>query len=121
MSDHRYLVAVLKLGMAPRAVTFILTLLSFPFMVRAGGTAAYGVIVYVSAVVSILESVVDFGVSAAAGKGIAETRAQRPHLLLGEITRWTKLQVAVAGAGALPFFVLTYAIVERGETMGASL
>jgi O-antigen/teichoic acid export membrane protein len=119
MNDHRYLFRVLKLSIVPRAVTFFLTLVSFPLMLRSVGAAAYGVIIYIGAVISVLESGVDFGVSA--GKAIAEVRAHRPQFLRVELSQWIRLQGLVAAIGIIPLFVVSYLIVERGQTIAVSL
>ena len=74
MNDSNYLLKVLGLSAIPRLFTSVITLISFPIMLRAVGASEYGLIVYVGATISILESFVDFGVSAAAGKSIADVR-----------------------------------------------
>jgi O-antigen/teichoic acid export membrane protein len=121
MNDHQYLFRVLKLSIVPRAVTFFLTLVSFPLMLRSVGATAYGVIIYVGAVISVLESAVDFGVSSAAGKAIAEVRAHRPQLLRVELSQWTRLQGLVAIIGIVPLLLVSYLIVERSQAIAVSL
>jgi len=86
-------------------------------MLRAVGPSEYGVIVYVGAIISILESFVDFGVSSAAGKGIAEVRAQKPHLLRKELMGWIKLQSKVALFGLIPLIGISYLIFFMNTTI----
>ena len=69
MADHNYLYKVLGLSALPRVLTFGLTLLSFPLLLRGLGAAEYGVMVYLTSVVSMLELVAGFGVGAAVGDG----------------------------------------------------
>lgn len=110
MNDSNYLLKVLGLSAIPRLFTSVITLISFPIMLRAVGTSEYGLIVYVGATISILESFVDFGVSAAAGKSIADVRAQKPHLLRKELTRWINLQSKLAFLGLIPLIGVSFLI-----------
>lgn len=89
-----------------------LTLVSFPIMVRSVGPSEYGVIVYLGAVIGILESFVAFGVFAGAGKGIAEARVQRPQLLRVELSRWAQLQGTFAIIGLIPLLAVSYIVVR---------
>jgi|GEM_PF-4066921 len=111
MSDQHYLVKVLGLSAIPRIVTFSLTSISFPLMVRALGADQYGIMVYILSITGFLEVFVGFGVSSAAGKRIAACRAERLDCLHYELRRWIRLQCAVSLAGILPVFVLGYLYV----------
>ena len=81
----RYLLSVIGFSSVPRLITSVLTLISFPLLVRAVGTSDYGVFVYVSAMLTILVLFADFGVASAAGKTIAEARL-RGATLRGEFS-----------------------------------
>ncbi|MES2987621.1 MAG: oligosaccharide flippase family protein [Pseudomonadota bacterium] len=95
MSDPNYLYRVLGLSFLPRAVTFLLTLISFPLMVRGLGAGEYGIIVYLTSVATILEIPAGFGVSGAVGKAIAERRTSAPDKVRDEIARWARWQLKV--------------------------
>lgn len=117
MNDHHYLLKILGLSSLPRLITSLLTLVSFPLMLRSVGASEYGIIVYLGAVISILESFIDFGVSSAAGKGIAETRTQRPQFLRAELSCWARLQGLVAIIGLIPFLGVSYLVVLTNRTI----
>lgn len=117
MSDRRYLANVLGMSLVPRVFTSVLTLISFPILLRAVGASQYGIIVYLGAVIGVLESLADFGVSSAAGKGIAEARARRPAALPAEILRWSRLQAVLALLGSIPVFGFSYLYVRYGGSI----
>jgi O-antigen/teichoic acid export membrane protein len=117
MSDKNYLARVLGLSLVPRLFTSVLTLVSFPILLRAVGASQYGIIVYLQAVIGVLESLADFGVSSAAGKGIAEARASRLSVLPGEVLRWARLQTVVALIGSIPVFGFSYLYLRYGGTI----
>lgn len=117
LSDRHYLPKVLGLSIGPRLITSVLTLVSFPMLMRAVGAAEYGIIVYLGAVTGVLESLADFGVSSAAGKGVAEARARRPHALSAEVVRWARLQTVVALLGSIPVFAISYLYVRYAGTI----
>ena len=106
--ERYYLLKILGLSTIPRIVTFTLTLVSFPLMVKALGASQYGIFVYLINVISILESFADFGVSSAAGKALAEARTVRPAYIRRELSLWVKAQSAVAFVGLMPLVVIGY-------------
>ena len=108
MSDRHYLFKVIGLSAAPRFATMGLTMVSFPLMVRALGPGNFGVVVYIGAITIVMESFVDFGVSSAAGKGIAAARETGLLPLAAVVRRWARLQAIVALAGLLPMLFITY-------------
>jgi len=99
MTEKHYLLKVFGLGTAPRFVTFLFTLVSFPLLVRGLGAAEYGVFVYVSSVVNLFDPIIDFGISSATGKVMAAARIQRPETLRYELFQWIKAQAIVATVG----------------------
>lgn len=117
MNDRKYLLKVLGLSSGPRIFTSLLTLFSFPIMLRAVGPSEYGVIVYLGAVIGIFESFVDFGVSSAAGKGIAEAKVTRPQFLRTELNHWVRLQTILAIIGLLPLLGVSYLFVHINRTI----
>lgn len=115
MSDRHYLLRVMGLSAVPRLVTSTLTLISFPLMVRSLGASAFGVVVYIGAITSVLESFVDFGVSSAAGKGIAAAREAQSEVLGAVVRRWTRLQATVALLGLVPLLGASYVVAVFGS------
>jgi O-antigen/teichoic acid export membrane protein len=107
--NPHYLLKVLGLSAVPRLVTFGLTLLSLPLMVRALGAESYGVMVYLQSAATILEIVAGAGVASAAGREVAAFRSAAPQGVADEVFRWARLQgsmmafsiLPVLGAGAL--------------------
>ena len=117
MRDRHYLGNVLGLSIGPRVITSVLTVVSLPILMRAVGASDYGIIVYLGAVVGVLESLADFGVSSAAGKGVADARARRPRALPAEVANWARLQSVVALLGAIPVFGISYLYVRYAGTI----
>jgi O-antigen/teichoic acid export membrane protein len=115
MKQKRYLLTVLGLSAIPRVVTFVLTLASFPLMVRALGAAEYGTVVYLTSIALLLAAFADCGVSQATGKAIAAARIERPELLSAELRRWSKLQVLVALAGLVLTLAAGYLLIARSS------
>src|SRR2546430_11712468 len=91
MSDRHYLLKVMGLSAIPRLVTFGLTMISFPLMIRALGASQFGVVIFIGAITSVLESFVDFGVSSAAGKEVAAAKETRNVSLGSVIREWARL------------------------------
>jgi O-antigen/teichoic acid export membrane protein len=114
--ERYYLLKVLGLSTIPRIVTFVLTLVSFPLMVRALGAREYGIYVYLISVMAILESFSDFGVSSAAGKAIAKSRSTSPLYIRSEFLHWVKAQGAVALIGLLPLVMVGYYMSVTTDT-----
>lgn len=121
MNDRHYLLKVLGLSTTPRLVTFALKLVSYPLMVRALGASELGVVVYIGAVITILESFVDFGVSSAAGKEIAAARETGSTSLCVVIQKWARLQAIVAIIGLVPLLCVTYLVASVSSRIEFSL
>ena len=60
--ERHYLLKVLGLSGIPKLVTFGLTLLSFPLLVRALGDYVYGAVLTYGAALGIFDVFVDFDV-----------------------------------------------------------
>jgi O-antigen/teichoic acid export membrane protein len=116
LKDKNYLLSVLGLSAIPRIVTSTLTFICFPLMIRALGATNYGIVVYIGAIIGTLESFVDFGVSSAAGKAIAEERETNSKPLNQVIECWAKLQTKVALIGFIPLISATYLISVNSKT-----
>jgi len=121
VSDRHYLLKVLGLSAIPRLGTSCLKLVSYPLMVRALGASELGVVVYIGAVIAVLESFVDFGVSSAAGKEIAVAREASSVSLSLVIQKWARLQTIVALIGLGPLLGATYLVASAGSDIGFSL
>jgi len=98
------------LSTIPRLITFGLTMVSFPLMVRAIGASQYGVVVFIGAIAAVVESFADFGVSSAAGKEIAAARQAGATSLGAVILSWARLQATVALIAFWPLLAVTYVI-----------
>jgi O-antigen/teichoic acid export membrane protein len=116
-SGPRYLLSVIGFSSIPRVVTSVLTLISFPLVLRAIGAAEYGVFVYVSAVLTIVVLFADFGVAAAAGKAIAEARPRGPTFTRQVLVRCVRLQLLVGVVGLLPVSAISWLIVETSANV----
>jgi O-antigen/teichoic acid export membrane protein len=116
-TDRHYLLKVLGISAVPRVITFLLKLLSFPLMVRSLGATQFGVVVYIGAVIAVLESFVDFGVSSAAGKEIAVTRETSSASLSVIIKKWALFQASAALIGLLPLLLATYLVTSLGSNI----
>lgn len=108
MNDKHYLTKVLALSSLPRVLTFSYKLISLPLMIRSLGAAEYGVVVYIGAIIAVLESFVDFGISSAAGKNIAAARDQDNHSVYWVVHAWARYQARAALIGLLPLIIATY-------------
>lgn len=115
MSDRNYLYRVLGLSALPRVLTFVLSLVSFPIMLRGVGAAEYGVMVYLGSLVSLVELMAGVGVGAALSKRLSECRTSRPAELRVELRAWSRLQVAVCAASVLPVFALATVALRVGD------
>jgi O-antigen/teichoic acid export membrane protein len=116
VNDRHYLISVLGLSAIPRIVTFCLTAVSFPLMVRALGADKYGIMVYLVSIFSFLELFISFSISSAAGKGIAFCRIERAHCLYREVIQWARLQFIVAIITILPVFYFGYLFIINTGT-----
>ncbi len=121
MSDRPYLLNILGLSIVPRVVTSVMTMVSLPLMLRAVGATEFGLIVYVGAIIAVLESFVDGGVSSAAGKAVAVARETRQGSLRAEIMGWVRLQATVAAVGLLPLLGLSYLAASTAPRIGLSV
>jgi O-antigen/teichoic acid export membrane protein len=108
------------LSAAPRLVTFVLKFVSFPLMLRRLGATEFGVVVYIGAVISILESFVDLGVSSAAGKEIAIARETGAGSVALVVRRWARLQAIVALIGLGPLLGITYVLASGNSNIESS-
>lgn len=116
MLEKNYLLKVLGLSGIPKLVTFGLTLISFPLLLRALGAETYGSVLYIGAALSLFEVLVDFGVSSAAGKSMATVRAHQPAAISGEFFAWAKLQATFVVLGFVPMLLAAYLIVKDSPT-----
>src|SRR6478752_2018844 len=121
VSDRRYLANVLGLSLVPRVVTSAMTLVSLPLMLRAVGATEFGLIVYLGAIVAVLEAFVDGGVSSAAGKAIATARDARAGSLRPEVMSWFRLQAWVACLGLWPLLLFSYIGASASPRIGLSV
>lgn len=96
----------------PKLLTFLLTLVSYPILVRGLGGDQYGTVLYMIATINILEIFIDFGISSAAGKAISEVRATNKARVKIEIISWSKLQAIFIVAGFIPMIGGTYYVVQ---------
>ncbi|HEX7754827.1 MAG TPA: oligosaccharide flippase family protein [Niabella sp.] len=115
MNNRNFLLQVLSLSAIPRIVTSVLTAICFPLMVRSLGAANYGIVIYIGAIISIMESFVDFGVSTAAGKAIAQVRDRSAIFLNKTVVKWAKLQGAVGLIGFAPLLLTTYFLSKNSK------
>ena len=113
----RYLLSVIGFSSVPRLITSVLTLISFPLLVRAVGTSDYGVFVYVSAMLTILVLFADFGVASAAGKTIAEARLRGGDAARRVLGRCARLQAIVGIAGLIPMLAISWAVASTSTTV----
>lgn len=120
MKDKNFLIKVLGLSSLPRVFSFLFTIFSFPIMLRQVGASEYGIIVYITSIIAILEAFADFGVSSAAGKEIAIARVQRPNLMIKEIFNWSKFQLRAALIGLIPMAIATYYLAHSNTEMYVS-
>jgi O-antigen/teichoic acid export membrane protein len=116
MNQKNYLLSVLGLSAIPRIATSLLTFICFPLMIRSMGAESYGTIIYLMAIISTLESFVDFGVSSAAGKAIAEARIKISSFVNEVVKRWARLQFIIATIGFFPLVGLTYLISNKDNS-----
>ena len=96
LPGRHYLLSVIGFSSIPRLVTSLLSVVTFPIVVRIVGVEEYGVFVYVSAMLNLTVLLADAGVAAAAGKAIAEASSRRTpldesaiHRVSNRATSWT--------------------------------
>lgn len=112
MEKKNYILETLAYVGFPKIFTFFLTLISFPILIRSIGAFNYGTVLYVTSTISLFEVIIDFGVPSAAGKAIAVTRVKLPGNIKNEFYSWFKLQLIVVLIGILPFYLISYYIVN---------
>jgi len=117
MNDKNYILNVLTISSLPKILSFSLKLISYPLMVRAVGVSQLGVVVYLSAVITILECFVDFGATTAAGKDIAAARDQDSVSEVYVLMKWLKFQISIALISFIPFLLFTYLITFYSSTI----
>jgi O-antigen/teichoic acid export membrane protein len=120
MKEKNFLIKVIGLSGVPRIFSFIFTLFSFPLMLKNIGASQYGIIVYLTSIIAIVESLADFGVSSAAGKEIASARALRPTTLIQEILAWGKFQITASLIGLIPMALVTFFILHSTKGFNIS-
>jgi O-antigen/teichoic acid export membrane protein len=108
MRDNNYLLKVLSVSIVPKIITFGLTLATIPVVLRNVGAAQYGMLIYIGSALSISEVLIDFGVSAAAGRRLAEIRTRWPGALRREIISWARLQAAFLFGGFVPMVLAAH-------------
>lgn len=116
MRDRRYLIKVLGVSGVPKLATFALSLTTIPIVLRNVGAVQYGTYLYVVAAVSICEVLIDFGVSSAAGRRLAELRASRPGALRSDILAWARLQAGFLAGGFVPMVLVAHLALADGRT-----
>jgi O-antigen/teichoic acid export membrane protein len=112
VTQKHYLLKVLGLSGIPKLITFGLTLVSFPMLVRALGAAEYGVVLFIGAAFGIVEVLLDFGVSSAAGKAMASVRGDHPNAIRTEFFAWARLQIVIAIVGFFPMMLAAYLLMK---------
>lgn len=119
MPKKHYLLKVLGLSGIPKIATFILTLASFPLLLRNLGANDYGVVLFIGSALSLFEVLVDFGVSSAAGKSMAAVRAHHPQTIRSEFLAWARLQSLFVCIGFAPMLLAAYLIVKDSPSFRA--
>lgn len=112
MSERHYLLKVLGLSGIPKVVTFGLTIISFPLLIRSLGATEYGVVLMIGAALGIFEVLVDFGVSSAAGKAMASIRAHHPQAIRREFFAWARLQAFFVVFGFGPMLLAAMLMLQ---------
>lgn len=107
-SGRRYLLSVIGFSSTARVVTSALTLVSFPIALRAVGASDYGAFVYITALLSVVVCLADFGIAAAAGKAIAEARLSGIVMARTEMLRRVRLQTVVATVALAPVIAASF-------------
>ena len=113
-SEAHYLIKVLGVSGVPKLATFALSLTTIPIVLRNVGAVQYGTYLYVVAALAICEVLIDFGVSAAAGRRLAELRASYPGALRSDIFAWARLQAVFLAGGFVPMVLVAY-LLDRPD------
>ncbi|MFQ5786629.1 MAG: lipopolysaccharide biosynthesis protein [Thermodesulfobacteriota bacterium] len=98
-----FLGRALLLGYSPKIITFILTAISFPLVVRELGASEFGVATIVGSIIGIIQLFGDGGISYAVGKAVAESRPMGNVHVRHTILVWVRAQICVT----IPLFLLT--------------
>lgn len=112
MAKKHYLLKVLGLNGIPKIVTFGITLISFPLLMRSIGPSEYGIVIFIGSTLALFEVLIDLGVSSASGKAIAAMRTHQPQQVRSEFLVWVRLQVLVATIGFVPMLFLVHFAIE---------
>lgn len=115
MKDSNYLFKVFGLTGVPRLATFVLSSVTVPIVLRSVGAAQYGIFIYVGAAFSIFEGLIDFGVSSAAGRSLADLRVSKPSALRSEILAWARLQGCFLASGFVPMIFIAHLVLAGGS------
>ena len=107
---------VLRLSGIPNLITFCLTLLSFPLLLRALGAETYGTVLFIGAALGLFGVLVDFGVSSAASKAMAAVRVHQPGAIRHEFFVWARLQASFVLVGFIPM-LLAYLMVKGSPAL----
>ena len=113
----RYLIAAVGLSSIPRLITSVLTLVTFPLVLRAIGASEYGVFVYVTATLSVAIFLSDFGVTAASGKAIAEARPSGLAATRRQLIRCVRLQAIIGSAGLIPVALIAWTVIYTSKAV----
>lgn len=117
MTEKHYLLKVLGLSGTPKLVTFGLTMLSFPLLIRSLGANEYGVVLVIGAALAIFEVLIDFGVSSAAGKAMASIRADHPQAIRREFFAWARLQAFFVVVGFVPMLLAAWLMLQGNAAL----
>jgi O-antigen/teichoic acid export membrane protein len=117
MTEKHYLLKVLGLSSIPKLITFGLTLLSFPLLLRSLGVTEYGVVLMIGAALAIFEVLIDFGVSSASGKAMASVRAHHPQAIRREFFAWARLQAFFVVVGFVPMLLAAWLMLQGNAAL----
>ena len=117
LPSRHYLLSVIGLSSIPRLVTSLLSVISFPIVLRMVGATEYGVFIYVSAMLNLTVLLADAGVAAASGKAIAEARVRGGNAARTELRRCARLQGLVGAVGLVPMIGISWIVASASETM----
>lgn len=104
--ERRFLSKVLTISFIPKFFSFILNSVTFPYMLSSLGTEKYGVFIYFSSIVIILELFFDFGLTSSLGKFIAERRSLGSTFYVDIIKVFFRIQISLIFIGLFVSFIL---------------
>ena len=118
--DHKhFLLKILTLSGVPKIITFGLTIISFPILIRSIGAAEYGEVLMVGAALGIFEMLMNFGVASAAGKAMANNRAYNPKVVFKQFLFWAQLQFFTAAIGFVPMVFAANFLLNGNNTLSS--